>query len=86
MLHICSLRTKTRQRVVSVEQRNSTPLFSSILESAEFGIYVKNNLGEEDFVPTEEVPLIENQGYGWLIELITLRTSVMWREIFTSRK
>jgi hypothetical protein len=67
---------------VSVEQRDSTPLFSSILESAEFGIYTKNNLGEEDFVPTEEVPLIENQGYGWLIELITLRTSVMWREIF----
>jgi hypothetical protein len=48
--------------------------------NAEFGIFEIAAGREVDFVPTREVPHVEGQRYGWMIELNTTRRSVAVRE------
>jgi hypothetical protein len=38
---------------------------------AEFGLFNSPESGKPLFVPTKTVPLTENQGYGWIILLVT---------------
>jgi len=45
---------------------------------AEFGLF-----NASGFVPSNKVPLVEGQTYGWRIVLKTNKTKVRWREQFT---
>lgn len=45
---------------------------------AEFGLF-----NASGFVPSNRVPLVEGQTYGWRIVLKTNKTKVRWREEFT---
>ena len=51
--------------------------------TGDFGILDKDAEGKEIFVKTNIVPLVENQGYGWIITLGKNVDKVKWREEFT---
>ena len=50
---------------------------------AGFGLFNPPNSGKPIFVPAKVVPLIPNQGYGWVILLRTDKPKIKWREEFT---
>lgn len=50
---------------------------------AGFGLFNPPNSGKPIFVPAKVVPLIPNQGYGWVILLRTDKHKIKWREEFT---
>ena len=47
-----------------------------------FGIIEINPNGEEEFVVTDRVPLIEGQFYGWVVKVGPGFTKVKWKEVF----
>ena len=47
---------------------------------AEFGVFEADAGREIAFVPTREVPHVEGQRYGWMIDLLTGKRSVAVRE------
>lgn len=47
-----------------------------------FGIIETNPNGEEQFVVTDRVPLVEGQFYGWVIKISPGFTKVKWKEVF----
>jgi hypothetical protein len=47
-----------------------------------FGIITQNQKGEETFEPTNIVPLVEGQSYGWIIKLSSGHTKVKLKEVF----
>ena len=47
-----------------------------------FGIIEINPDGEEEFVVTDRVPLVEGQFYGWVIKVKPGYTKVKWKEVF----
>lgn len=55
----------------------SMPNVQTEIIRAEFGIFQNG-----DFIPTNQVPLVIGQTYGWRIKLITNKTTVKWREQF----
>ncbi len=49
----------------------------------DFGLVNPPESGKPAFISTKEVPMIENQGYGWIIHLQTKKPKIRWREEFT---
>jgi hypothetical protein len=47
-----------------------------------FGIYTKNQEGEEEFEITDAVPLVEGQVFGWAIWVSPKITKVKLKEVF----
>ncbi|WP_022664944.1 hypothetical protein [Desulfospira joergensenii] len=52
------------------------------LSTGVFGIIVQDQQGKEKFQPTNTVPFIEGQSYGWIIKLSPEFTKVKWKEVF----
>ena len=50
---------------------------------AEFGLFNPPEPGKPLFVPTNRVPLIPDQAYGWVVTIRTNHEQVHWREEFT---
>jgi len=50
---------------------------------AEFGLFNSPESEKPLFVATKTVPLTENQSYGWMILLVTKKTTIRWREELT---
>lgn len=50
---------------------------------AEFGLFNPPGSGKPAFAPVKVVPLVPNQGYGWIILLRTDKQKIKWREEFT---
>lgn len=50
---------------------------------AEFGLFNAEPSNNLVFQPTNKIPLIPNQGYGWIIKLHTTKPTIKWREEFT---
>jgi len=50
---------------------------------AEFGLFNRPETGKPLFVPSKIVPLAEGQGYGWVMQLRTIKTKIRWKEVFT---
>jgi hypothetical protein len=66
------------------DSRGRSPLASETeILRAEFGLFNPPESGDPLFVPTNTVPLVEHQGYGWVINLRTNKSRVRWREEFT---
>jgi len=63
---------------ISLGTNNSTT--DTQIISAEFGLINNPNSENPEFVPTKNVPLVENQEYGWVIRLKTNKPTVKWRE------
>lgn len=53
-----------------------------VLDAA-FGIFSPSASGEPSFVPTNIVPYVVGQDYGWFIKIKTDQPTVKWREVFT---
>ena len=53
-----------------------------VLEAV-FGIFSPSGAGETSFVPTNTVPYVAGQEYGWFIKVKTDQPTVKWREVFT---
>ncbi len=51
-----------------------------VIKRAQFGILETNAAGEENFVPTKEVPAEDGQTFGWVVEVDTTRPSLHWQE------
>ena len=47
-----------------------------------FGIITQNQEGKEAFKPTNTVPFVEGQAYGWIIKVSSEHTKVKWKEVF----
>ena len=45
-----------------------------------FGILKADASGEDQFVATDEVPAVDGQVFGWVVEVSTRRSSVRWQE------
>src|SRR5215472_16476751 len=45
-----------------------------------FGILKTDASGEDQFVATDEVPAVDGQVFGWVVEVSTSRSSVRWQE------
>lgn len=54
-----------------------------VIVRTDFGVVNLPESGKPTFVSTKEVPMIENQGYGWIIQLETKKPRIRWREEFT---
>ncbi len=50
--------------------------------SADFGVFNQPSSGKPAFVATTVVPLIPDQGYGWIVHLRTEKSKIRWREEF----
>jgi hypothetical protein len=50
---------------------------------SDFGLVNSPESGKPFFVSTKEVPMIENQAYGWIIHVQTKKTKIRWREELT---
>ena len=50
---------------------------------AVFGVFSTAKNGELTFKRTDTVPLVDDQSYGWIIELRTKRRAVRFRETFS---
>lgn len=57
------------------------PVAYEVIKS-EFGLFNQTSDGKGEFIPTREVPLVANQGYGWVVALRTDKTTLRWREEF----
>ena len=64
----------TRSNEVSKVQRQV------IVEGSVFGIFGDLSSKSPSFTPTFEVPLVENQNYGWIIKIRSSLPKVKWRE------
>ena len=53
------------------------------VSNAAFGLFDTANGGAVNFVPGNVVPLVEGQGYGWIMAIQTNKKQVKWREEFT---
>lgn len=47
-----------------------------------FGLFSNAVDGPAQFTPATVVPLVEGQGYGWILKLRTSKRQVRWREEF----
>jgi hypothetical protein len=45
-----------------------------------FGILKTDASGEDQFVATDQVPAVDGQVFGWVVEVSTSRSSVRWQE------
>ncbi len=50
---------------------------------AEFGLFVPENPQSGTFTPSDHVPNVTDQSYGWIITLRTTSARIRWREEFT---
>lgn len=67
----------------SVAKENTDGMPQVEILSAEFGIEYDTRPHPPVFIPTRQVPLIENVGYGWEIRIRTSRKTIRWREELT---
>jgi hypothetical protein len=51
-----------------------------VIKRAQFGILMSTPGGEDDFVPTKEIPAEDGQAFGWVVEVDTTRASLHWQE------
>jgi hypothetical protein len=51
-----------------------------VVRRAQFGILRVEADGEERFVPTDEVPAVDGQTFGWVLEVETSRETLHWQE------
>lgn len=51
-----------------------------VIKKVQFGILETNAAGEENFVPTREIPPDDGQAFGWVVEVDTTRESLHWQE------
>jgi hypothetical protein len=45
-----------------------------------FGILKTDASGEDQFVATDEVPAVDGQVFGWVVDVSTSRASIRWQE------
>src|SRR5882724_7560780 len=51
-----------------------------VVKRAQFGVLETNAAGEENFVPTQEIPAEDGATFGWVVEVDTSRPSLHWQE------
>ena len=51
-----------------------------VIKRAQFGILKSTPGGEDDFVPSKEIPAEDGQAFGWVVEVDTTRASLHWQE------
>ena len=50
------------------------------VRNVHFGLLKSDAAGDDQFVATEEIPAIDGQAFGWIIEVDTTRKSLHWQE------
>lgn len=85
LISLISLLTLVFCGQIIASPSNEAAVTSSAYEviQADFGLFYPPESGKPQFVPAKVVPLIPNQGYGWVMLLRTDKPKIKWREEFT---
>ncbi|MDF5727573.1 MAG: hypothetical protein PUP92_05920 [Rhizonema sp. PD38] len=67
--------------LASSQSVSAKPTIPIIVTKAEFGILQVKSKKNVTFLPTNKIPLIEGNRYGWRIQLKDYQGEVTWREI-----
>ncbi|MDF5721383.1 MAG: hypothetical protein PUP91_13075 [Rhizonema sp. PD37] len=67
--------------LASSQSVSAKPTIPIIVSKAEFGIFQVKSKKKVTFLPTNKIPLIEGNKYGWRIQLKDYQGEVTWREI-----